>query len=168
MSLGDEGLGSPDDQRCEVREGVPLLELGLGMHGDADLGTYGGIVGAGYSDMILVRIHEFHEVGRQLGGMPKMHLLESLQFGWVEGRSASSSLSCWVDGGLTLESEHLSTSALLLYVDDVSGLVDGSRRLLLLRLNVREFLVKALELRFRLRHFRSESFNLGAADMELS
>ena len=71
-------------------------------------------------------------------------------------------------GGLTLESEHLSTSALLLYVDDVSGLVDGSCRLLLLRLNVREFLVKALELRFRLRHFRSESFNLGTADMKLS
>ncbi len=84
LRFGYEGLGSLYDQRGELREGVALLKLGLGVLDDADLMAYGGILGAGYSDMVLVGIHEFHEVWRQFCGVPEMHLLQGLELGCVD------------------------------------------------------------------------------------
>ena len=46
----------------------------------------------------------------------------------------------------TFQSKDFGTSALLLDVDDVSGLVNCSRRLLLLRLDLRKLLVQSLKL----------------------
>lgn len=72
MGLGDDLVGSLYDKLSEVREGVLLLHLGLLGLPDLDVGTYGGISSAWNRYVVLGRIGELNEVGRQLGGVPEV------------------------------------------------------------------------------------------------